>query len=378
MAQQAPWDFQSPLMNYEENGVMDLPRAPAVQMPEAKKNVVIVPPKTRTSSRKNTFTPADDFMSLAETSRNTPENKDSQKSIADLENHLAMVRDQKPDEAGWLKPLLALADSETGSKLLSGYTPGMTAKDKNEQILKYMNDISQRKSDLNKSVLSGISAMKNGTQQTIINTGGAAGNGKNPGLDSLNRATGKEYSDYVQGGGFSKAESNISQLNEIIGELNTKNNLTGGLQAVVPKIAKDIFATESGDVEDRVRNVVQSNLKLLLGSQFTEREGERIIKSYYNTRQDEKTNSKRLSNLVHEMASAAAAKEAAMNWFENNNQSMSGYNGVTRVNVGGKAYDVAPKSTGSTQSSQASPKGSAEPAKTKMSFEEWKASKGHT
>ena len=82
-----------------------------------------------------------------------PVNKETDQYSDDIKNKLKMLSNEK--ENLWIKPLLALADSETGSKLMAGYNEPI----KEELILKYQDALAKnnaRKSeDFNKYLTAG-------------------------------------------------------------------------------------------------------------------------------------------------------------------------------------------------------------------------------
>ena len=57
-------------------------------------------------------------------------------------------------------------------------------------------------------------------------------------------------------------------------------------------------------------------MREVLGAQFTEKEGERLIKRAYNPTLSEEENVKRVKRLVEQIRLAAAAKESAAKYVE--------------------------------------------------------------
>ena len=71
---------------------------------------------------------------------------------------------------------------------------------------------------------------------------------------------------------------------------------------------------------------MQRNLRLILGAQFTEKEGQRLIARAYNPSLSEQENAKRVRNLIKQMQSAAEAKASAARYFEENG-TLAGWKG---------------------------------------------------
>jgi len=164
-----------------------------------------------------------------------------------------------------------------------------------------------------------------------------------PAQKAVDTAFGKEYAEFVVGGGFADAEKGIKQLSGVVGELTgkdpisgkevSKKNLTGGFMAVTPQSSHKILFPEAADRAEQVQEIVQRNLRLVLGAQFTQKEGEALISRAYNPALDEKYNGERLSRLMEAMKKGLAAKKAAAEYYEKNG-TLIGYKGATRITLG--------------------------------------------
>jgi len=71
-------------------------------------------------------------------------------------------------------------------------------------------------------------------------------------------------------------------------------------------------------------------LKPLLGSQFTQQEGEILKNLSFNPTATPQENITRISNLMKRVNDALAVKQQMFGYFENNNFSMSGFKGVPK------------------------------------------------
>ena len=78
------------------------------------------------------------------------------------------------------------------------------------------------------------------------------------------------------------------------------------------------------DIEQRVRLVTQESLRALLGGQFAEREGERIIRNAYNPALPEEFNRARLKTTIDTLKRVEAEQRARINHFEKF-QTLAGY-----------------------------------------------------
>lgn len=136
-----------------------------------------------------------------------------------------------------------------------------------------------------------------------------------PGQTALDTAFGKEAADFVAAGGFADVQKGLSQLEESIQELKKEGDLTGPARGSLPAFARLVLTPKSVAIQEQVEEVVQRNLRLVLGAQFTEREGERLIARAYNPRLNDEENAKRLQRLIGQIRTAAQAKQEAVEYF---------------------------------------------------------------
>jgi uncharacterized membrane protein len=169
-----------------------------------------------------------------------------------------------------------------------------------------------------------------------------AGKKLTKGQEQADKDFGKQYADYVAAGGYADVQKNIAQLEGVVEELKKDPSLTGGamgllsadVRASTPEWLKE-NAQKSGAIEQRVLEVVQRNLRLILGAQFTEKEGQLLMKRAYDSRLGAKENIKRVTNLINQMKSKSDQMEATAKVFENQGGTLSGYKATGGL-VGGK------------------------------------------
>jgi len=101
-------------------------------------------------------------------------------------------------------------------------------------------------------------------------------------------------------------------------------NLTGAMIGLMPDSFNDIFNPKASEVKEAVEEVVQRNLRLVLGAQFTEKEGQRLISRAYNPRLDEKENKKRVDRLIKSIEGAMQQKQDQARYF-NEKGTLKGY-----------------------------------------------------
>ena len=184
----------------------------------------------------------------------------------------------------------------------------------------------------------------------------------------------KAADDLVQftiGGGFSDVQKGLSQLNiakqtlqqqpegKITGKLVGAQDDTGILKYTNPT---------AQDTKEQVQEIAQRNLRLILGPQFTAKEGEQLISRVYNPALPQSVNAQRLGLLEEQMLSAAKTKQEAVDYY-NTNGTLKGFKGklynttsdfLNEYNTKLKANEKAP-----TKATMQQPSGFTEGSKTK-------------
>jgi hypothetical protein len=159
------------------------------------------------------------------------------------------------------------------------------------------------------------------TQQDIINQQRQTTAGK-----SVDEQFAKDYVQFRTGGAQDSAKQ-LSQLKDVSNALGTKGaNLTGPVIGSTPDVIKKVTNPQSIAMRERVEEVVQRSLRAILGAQFTEKEGERLIARAYNPNLSEAENKIRVDRLYTQLQQAFSAKQDAAQYFEKNN-TLDGWKG---------------------------------------------------
>ena len=149
------------------------------------------------------------------------------------------------------------------------------------------------------------------------------------GVKKVDEEFAKEYADWTTKG-FADAEKGIIQLNAALADLESGKTTTGGIEAaadvVVPDAVMGFIAPDYVNTKDQIEEVVQRNLRLILGAQFTEKEGARLIARAYNPSLPNEQNIARVSRLRDQIAAAAKAKQEAAAYFAEN-KTLDGFQG---------------------------------------------------
>ena len=133
-----------------------------------------------------------------------------------------------------------------------------------------------------------------------------------------------------QNGGQVTAMSNIASLTPVLQALvdNKGAPLTGAVISTFPDYVKKFFpaGVESLNARQLVEQVVQRNVREILGAQFTQVEGENMVKRAYDERLGEPENAQRLQRLLTAMKIGADQKQAQVEYWNKHN-TISGFTG---------------------------------------------------
>ena len=190
-----------------------------------------------------------------------------------------------------------------------------------------------------------------------------------PQQQAVDKAFAKDYAAIVASGALKDIERNERQIRGVLQDLEdivyngaktpegrqtTKSNksLTGfavgaALDAPFGRAGLSLLNQDAVQALDTVEEVVQRNLRVILGAQFTEGEGKRLIARAYNPYLSEKQNLVRLRRLADTMKGQLDAKRAAIDHWESNGSlrdfkalEAGGTVSSSRVETQGEAADV--------------------------------------
>lgn len=162
-----------------------------------------------------------------------------------------------------------------------------------------------------------------------------------PGEKRVDQTFAKSYEDFVLSGGAADYDKNLKQLKGVLKEITNPNgaNYSGPILGRMPDAITSYTNPKAVDLRQQVEEIVQRNLRIVLGAQFTQKEGENLIARAYNPALDEATNAKRLERLIGSMEKMKTAKLSAMDYFEKNG-TMKGFRGTTQFSVDDILSDV--------------------------------------
>jgi hypothetical protein len=163
-----------------------------------------------------------------------------------------------------------------------------------------------------------------------------------PMQQKIDQAFAPDFVQWTTGGG-SDVLSQLGQVQTVIDALERGESLTGIGVSIQPDILLAMTNPEALQSRELVESVVQRNLRVILGAQFTEKEGERLISRAYNPRLKPEQNAARLRNLFLQMSTAANQKQEMVDYVQQNG-SLRGYKGkMPSINDFYKAIEVPAK-----------------------------------
>ena len=145
--------------------------------------------------------------------------------------------------------------------------------------------------------------------------------------------------EFVVGGGFSDAQKSLVQLDDAVNQLeNTpEGTITGRIIGAQPDWYRSKFNRESVANQEKVEEIVQRNLRLILGAAFTAKEGEQLISRAYNPNQTQAENARRVKLLQKQIYDAAKTKQEAYEHLQENG-TLAGFQGKL-YNQSGQFFD---------------------------------------
>ena len=145
--------------------------------------------------------------------------------------------------------------------------------------------------------------------------------GETHGSKKFDESVGKGIGEYMLSGGATDSMKQMAQLQDVSNDLNaiaegkSDKNLTGAILGFWPKGIRAFWNQESVNTQDLVEEVVQRNLKAILGAQFAKTEGEQLIERAYNPKLEESINAPRIARLLQQMKIAHEQKQAMVKHF---------------------------------------------------------------
>jgi hypothetical protein len=158
---------------------------------------------------------------------------------------------------------------------------------------------------------------------TTVSVG--AGKDLTPGQKKVDEKFADNYVEWQTGGGADMV-GNLAAIGTVLGKLESGQQLTGPMVGIQPDFVRAIVNPNATDALERVQEVVQRNLRIVLGGAFTEKEGAQLINRAYNPSLPPATNAARLRKLFQQLSVSAQQRQGMVDFFEENG-TLQGYRG---------------------------------------------------
>jgi hypothetical protein len=158
---------------------------------------------------------------------------------------------------------------------------------------------------------------------TTVSVGG--GKELTPGQKKVDEKFADTYVEWQTGGGADMV-GNLAAIGTVLGQLESGQQLTGPMVGIQPDFVRAIVNPNATDALERVQEVVQRNLRIVLGGAFTEKEGTQLINRAYNPSLPPATNAARLRKLFQQLSVSAQQRQGMVDFFEENG-TLQGYRG---------------------------------------------------
>ena len=168
-----------------------------------------------------------------------------------------------------------------------------------------------------------IRLRRSGAAQQTVTVGG--GKDLTPGQKKVDEKFADTYVEWQTGGGADMV-GNLAAIGTVLGQLESGQQLTGPMVGIQPDFVRAIVNPNATDALERVQEVVQRNLRIVLGPAFTEKEGTQLINRAYNPSLPPATNAARLRKLFQQMSVSAQQRQGMVDFFEENG-TLQGYRG---------------------------------------------------
>lgn len=146
-----------------------------------------------------------------------------------------------------------------------------------------------------------------------------------PGQEAADKKFAGDFIDFATGG-YADVQKQLDQLREASAALKSGASISGPFIGSLPDAVLAMTNPKAMAAREMIQEVAQRNLRLVLGAQFTEKEGERLIARVFNPRLSEAENAKRADRLIQQIATAAQAKLDAAQYFQKNG-TLTGWQG---------------------------------------------------
>lgn len=137
-----------------------------------------------------------------------------------------------------------------------------------------------------------------------------------------------DYNEWTSGG-KEIASSEINKLGSVLNDLKSGKVTTGGVTGIFPD---RLTSAKVLRARTAVTGSIMASLRQILGTAFTEKEGERVIKNTWSEEDSTENNIERLGQLITDLRAKATAKSQKADYFSKSG-TLSGFTPKTATSV---------------------------------------------
>jgi len=154
-------------------------------------------------------------------------------------------------------------------------------------------------------------------------------------IDALDRQFAKTYNDYQNEGGYTTSQVNLEKMKDVVNQLRSGAVKTGGLGSQLPTSGKIGALINPGTtrLQEQLESAIQNTLRPILGAQMAAIEGQRVFERAFNPAMPNDVNIKKIEYEIKALERMAKATRDAVDYYENNNQSLAGYKSQSTENT---------------------------------------------
>ena len=145
------------------------------------------------------------------------------------------------------------------------------------------------------------------------------------GAKETDKVFAKNRQEWIRRGGATNVQADLIKLKRVRNQLKGGKSVTGSMQGKFPDWWRSVSNPEAIKMREDVHSVVQKNLRIILGTQFTEREGRLILQRSWNEELPEEYNLEKIEGLIDRIETGAAEQMASNKYWEANDQTLAGY-----------------------------------------------------
>jgi hypothetical protein len=147
-----------------------------------------------------------------------------------------------------------------------------------------------------------------------------------PGPKKIDELFAKEYSEFMQGGGFAKVNTQMEQLKSGIADMQKSDYISGPIVSSLPNFA----VQQSNATKNKILSSTQGLLKDVLGAQFAMSEGAKIEARTFDPEAEEGVNIAAAQRFLTQIEQAKKLKEDQFAYFEANG-TLAGWPGIKKM-----------------------------------------------